>query len=147
MVTAVVVGSLVGIAVLIFVAVRAWEWWDYDRHAANIVITVGARPDCSDTHPIFVGVVNNSERILNSTAVSLAARRPGRSSDIAGFNYLEDDLIIRPGDGAGQCWRVSLSDDAKGENPRKLEWSVNYARYRFGDYVDRAKARERAKAP
>jgi hypothetical protein len=71
--------------------------------AISRALTVG-------THPVFLGIVNDSSKTILRYSFNFEAREPGRSTDVAYWDTYTDDKIIKPGEGWGTCWRVKSKD-------------------------------------
>lgn len=60
---------------------------------------------CSNPqYPLFVKFKNESKRTVLSISFSFEAYMRGRSTDIADYNFLSDDTILKPGDTYSSCW-------------------------------------------
>lgn len=134
---------VVGLVVVIGGAVYGWNWYSYGRHAARVTVHASADKSlCTDdAFPVFVGIVNRSQRPIRATSIRLEAQRPGRSTNLAESRTLDDDRIISSSTGWGSCWRAPLGPAAVDEQPRALVWSVAEASFDFGG------AREAAARP
>lgn len=111
-----------------------YTYYTHDRHINNIEVVVSADKDkCPDDEfPVFVLIFNHSEKTIEKVYFTVKARKKGRSSDLTGSHHLTDDRIREPkkNEAFGQCWRIPLQADAK-DNPRDLDWSINYIEYVF----------------
>ncbi len=125
---------LVGIAAVIGGGVWAYNYAFEDLPKSQIKILVSiSDARCPDTHPVSVGVVNESKRTLKSAAVKLKARLPGHSTNYAAYpSEAEFDRILKPGESWMNCWGFKPSEAApRGKNSKDLEWSVDYYSVRF----------------
>lgn len=123
---AIAIGGVLAIGALAAAGYWAWGYLTYDLPKSKVEIVTGVGDDrCTADHPVFVGVVNRSDRTVLKTSIRLQAFIPGRSTNFATWNRMSDDRIIKPGDGFGQCWRPVLESSVpEGTDPRALEWSV-----------------------
>jgi hypothetical protein len=65
-------------------------------------------------------------------SLSLAAHKPGRSSDISKYSSYTDDHTIEPNKGYGACWSAPEFTESV-LDPRELQWSVKYKTIYFRD--------------
>lgn len=124
--------ALISIILLGAVAYGGYWGWEYVRYelpkAKVQIVTNTTEKRCNDAYPIFVGIVNRSDRTVLRTRVRLQAFQPNRSTNLESWNDISDDRIIRPGDGWGRCVNPGMNSNApENVNLRELDWSV--ARY------------------
>ncbi|MGF9764608.1 hypothetical protein AAII07_56955 [Microvirga sp. 0TCS3.31] len=112
-----------------------YEWWTYDRHRALVEVSATTDARCDEPQfPIMVRIANNSTKAIENTRLELVAKRPGRSSDVTKpYSSMENDHIIPPGRKLWICAMDEFVDDAKSEDPRKLEWSAYLVSVTFAD--------------
>jgi hypothetical protein len=128
--------GIVALGLAVWGVLYAYQYLTYDRYAAKVEITVGVSRDpkhiCADSpnYPLFIGIINNSSKALDKVSFSLKATRKGHSTNLADYETYTDDKIRKPGEGWGNCWRAPLKANVK-DDPRDLEWSVDYARMTF----------------
>jgi hypothetical protein len=123
---AISIGTLIVLGCIIAASYWGWNYFTYDLPKSKIEIVTSVNDErCAGEHPVFVGIVNNSDRTVMNTRIRLQAFIPGRSTNVATWNWMSDDRIIKPGKGFGQCWRPVLdSDMPKNTDLKTLEWSV-----------------------
>lgn len=123
--------GLLSIASLVSAGVWFWGWYSHTRHIENIRAVIHLDKCENPLFPLFVGFVNKSEKTIQKVSFSLSAKRKGRSTDLARYHDYADDNIIKPNDGAGQCWAVPpLSAAAV---IKELEWSINRIDFTLSD--------------
>lgn len=123
----IVVGALIGLALLIGGGIWGFNWYTHDRHVEQVKLIISTdRKDCTDDkYPIHIIVGNASGKIVEKVSFTLSANRPGRSSDLAKYHSYNDDHVIEPKKGYGNCWAVpELTEPVA--NPRELQWSIKY---------------------
>lgn len=125
---------VLGLAVLgglIALVVYIYGYWTYDRHVANVKISVITTVCTDDKWPLLVSIENKSDKVLESTSFVLEARRKGRSSNIASYERYNDDGIRQPrSDALGQCWAAPLPTTIT-DKPRELEWVATSPYFTF----------------
>jgi hypothetical protein len=68
---------------------------------------------CSDPqYPLYVKFKNESDRTVLAINFSFEAYIRGRSTDIAEYNSLRDDTILKPGEAYSSCWSRPKLDAA-----------------------------------
>jgi hypothetical protein len=111
-----------------------YEWWAYDRHKANVHVAIFTDDkNCNADFPLAIVIHNGSARTIEKTDLYLKARRPNRSTDLTGSGSYLSDQIIKANEVWAQCWSANLKEEAKGEDPRKLDWSVSWVSVTFAD--------------
>lgn len=126
------VGAIAGLAILLIAGTYGWNWYTHDRHAENVQFIISTqKKDCEDDRwPIHIIIGNSSGKTIEKVSFSLAAFRPGRTSDISKYNSYDDDHEIEPGKGYGGCWLApELAEGSP--DPRELRWSVKYKTIHF----------------
>ena len=114
-------------------------WYTYERHAANVVVSVSATNDfCAteENYPIWVLIKNGSSRPLESTVFRFVAKIPGHSSNIVLEGYSFTDQIVQPGYRFQQCHAVPQMWDYRDRDARaarSFDWSLEDVRFKFGD--------------
>jgi hypothetical protein len=129
-----------GFALLALMAIyyfkdEAIHWYAYDRHAANVDISVSATNGQCETadHPLSISITNSSSRAIDRTTFSFVAKIPGHSTNIVN-GYSSTDTIIPPRHVLTQCHalpRFFNSYDKRAEF-RELEWSIEELQFTFG---------------
>ena len=135
--------SLIIFAGVIGGGIWGWQWWSHDRHAANVEIVVRHKnqwsklartqsstadtntdPLCSsDTHPVFVGIVNNSSKTIEYVWIKISAHLPRHSTNVLKYNaQATSDRIVAPGEGFGHCWVFEF--DTKYANNSETENAI-----------------------
>jgi hypothetical protein len=115
---------------------QAIRWYTYDRHAANVDISVSVTNGRCETadHPLSVSITNSSSRTIDRTTFRFVAKIPGHSSNIVN-GYSSTDTILQPGYVLTQCHALPQFDfnsyDKRGEF-RELEWSIEDLQFTFG---------------
>jgi hypothetical protein len=78
----------------------------------NKVSIVASRNDeqCTSSYPYFYGIVNGSEKTVNNVKFSVEIRRKGFSSALNSYTSIDEDKILKPGEGYGRCFRATKKD-------------------------------------
>jgi hypothetical protein len=116
---AILVGSVVVLAILVGGGWWTWNWWSYARHKDRIEVVAmnSATPGSSKREhdkdaalcvggefPIFVGYINNSSRTIEYISIDVTAHLPERSTNILTYDStVTSDHIVDPGSGAKSC--------------------------------------------
>ncbi|MDD3836970.1 MAG: hypothetical protein WCY15_05350 [Phenylobacterium sp.] len=121
--------GVVGVVVIVAVAAWAQSLRIGEPQLSELQLTI--RPYdmklCDAEFPLFIGIVNKSRRTVKRTYLALEARRPDRSTNLVSYSgqSLDNDAIIKPGEGWGNCWSVpELTGLDQTESARTLVWSV-----------------------
>lgn len=97
------------------------------RQKNKIEILIKPSEKCTKEYPIAVGIMNRSNRIINEVTIYPKAQREGYSTNLADYNSIKSDKIIKPGEGNVVCWIGKLGygyqDTYKTED---LVWGVDY---------------------
>jgi hypothetical protein len=66
---------------------------------------------CKDkTHPLFIGVINNSTKTIIKTTSYITVTNKGYSNKLNEYDGIISDRIIKPTEGWGSCWNVIPKD-------------------------------------
>lgn len=123
-----------------YVFVSAYQYMTHDRHVARLSVTVrnesaSAKKVCSTPmYPVFVGVVNNSSRVVTRVTVEVKAHPEGFSTN-AFENYAETptyEKILKPGEGWGDCWGFKLKEPYK-DKPEQVVYKSKVYSADFDD--------------
>ena len=99
--------GLVGIGFVGWGVNWLYEYVTYERPKSEVRLEVFRKDEvCDSQFPVLVGVQNGSSKTILKYSFTLAAKEPGRSTNLAHWESYEDDQIIKPGEGKGTCWRV-----------------------------------------
>lgn len=132
-----------GIVLGILALVMAGAWWAYgyfagDAAAEQIDVYVALdEPLCSTRtdSPVFIGVINNSDRTIVGMTFVLEARAgsdgPNLQSD---FTYTDNNRIV-PGAAMGDCWPANYksADTHQKVRARDLDWRILRRDLTFAD--------------
>jgi hypothetical protein len=126
---------VVGLVAVIAACMAAYTWYYETRHVANIEVNVNVAKDgvCkTDDFPIFVGVINRSERTIEKVTFRLSAKMKDRSTDLTEYHSNSDDRIIKPTQGFGNCWAApKLREQVP--DVRSLNWSIESKSFYFAE--------------
>lgn len=129
-------GGLIVLCGLVIGGFLLWEKLERDnraRESAAISIIVSYDLErCSSDFPLFVGVVNGSDRTLEAVSFGIEGHRTGFSRAVYDSGYLgySSDRIVSSGDGWGNCWSLprqayDVSEQTLSLNPPStLTWSA-----------------------
>lgn len=108
--------ALVGlfIAILTLMSAHGYYTVTVPTSQVKVVEFVVRHKACSDPQdPLYVKFKNESNRTVLAINFSFEAYIRGRSTDIAEYNFLSDDTILKPGDAYAACWALpKLKDEA-----------------------------------
>lgn len=136
-------GGLIAICGLAIGGFFLWGKLEGDRIAREIAaISITVTYDlgrCSPEYPLFVAILNGSNRTLEKVSFELEGHRSGYSEPLYGRSYssYSSDRIIASGDGWASCW--ALPEQAYGATaqvislnpPGTLVWTANNPLPRF----------------
>ena len=109
--------ALVGlfIAILALMSVHGYYTVTVPTSQVKVAEFVVRHKACSDPqYPLYVKFKNESDRTVLAINSSIEAYIRGRSTDIAEYNFLSDDTILKPGDAHSSCWsRPKLNKQPK----------------------------------
>lgn len=119
-------GGVLALGVVAAAGAWAWSYFTYQLPKSKVEVATGLGDErCNDYYPVFITVVNKSDRTILKTFVRLEAFLPGRSSNLADWGSISDDRVIKSGEGFGSCHRPALSSSAAQDTDLKtLEWRV-----------------------
>ncbi len=108
-----------------------YAYLSYGAPRSQIELNVSYEGVCKKPgFPIFVELVNNSQKAVRWYQARLYAHFPGRNDSLVGNNgYVSDDYIILPSKGRGNCWKVPSLIEAT--SPSALDWSVELVDVKF----------------
>jgi len=110
---------LIGIWVLILAWLKFNTWYSIDRHKANVeVVAFFDYKNCTKEYPLFIGVVNNSSKTIESISTNVKVTKRGYSSRLNYDTSYSSDKILLPAEGWGSCWKV-FSDNYDSNYDRK----------------------------
>ena len=113
----------------------SFYWWMHGRHVPLIMATAEVNSETcrAADQPVYVELRNGSSKTIERASVRLVAKRPGRSSEVTKYTSLDIDHIVSPGRKLTACAIADLIDDAKGEDPRLLEWTARVETVKFSE--------------
>ena len=136
-------GALIVLCGLAIGGFLLWQKLEIDNRArerAAISITVSYDLErCSSDFPLFIEIVNGSDRTLEAVSFGIEGRRTGYSEPLYDSGYLgySSDRIIASNDGWANCWTLprqayGASDQIIALNPPDtLTWSAKNPSPRF----------------
>lgn len=99
--------ALVGLFIAILALASVREYYTHTLPTSQVKVTefVVRHRACSDLqYPLYVEFKNESDRTVLAINFSFKAYIRGRSTDIAEYNSLRDDTILKPGEAYSSCW-------------------------------------------
>lgn len=101
----------------------------------NKVSIVASRNDeqCTSAYPYFYGIVNGSEKTVNNVKFSVEIRRKGFSSVLNSYTSIDEDKILKPGEGYGRCFRATKKDYDGDVKDKDVDIIVTYKDVTFQD--------------
>jgi hypothetical protein len=116
----------------------SWEsWYTHDRHVNNVLLKINPSDSgCPDkNYPIGVDIENHSGLTMGWVDFRIAARHPGRSTDLtvsgSGLVWYTDDHIIPPGSRIDLCFKIPYLNEKIDMPLTELEWSIAEKVIRF----------------
>jgi hypothetical protein len=107
----VVIGACIGLLVWLIDYTSNREYRK-KQEEENKVSIVASRNDeqCTSAYPFFYGIVNGGERTVNSVNFTVEIRKKGFSSALNSYTNIDEDKILKPGEGYGRCFRATKKD-------------------------------------
>jgi hypothetical protein len=89
---------LVALCACLAGAIYFYQWYSYDRHAAQVVMLISTEKKAydDDKFPLSVLVANKSSKALERITFSLEARQKGRSTDLAKYHSYSETTSWTP---------------------------------------------------
>lgn len=108
--------ALVGLFIAILTLTSVYGYYTVTVPTSQVRVTefMVRHKACSDPqYPLYVKFKNESNRTVLAINFSFKAYIRGRSTDIAEYNSLRDDTILKPGDAYSACWALpELKEEA-----------------------------------
>jgi hypothetical protein len=130
------------IVVIVCIGLVAWVL-DYTstieyrkkQEQENMVSIVASRNEeqCTSAYPYFYGIVNNSEKTVNNVKFTVEIRRKGFSSALNSYTSIDEDKILKPGEGYGRCFRATKKDYDGDVKDKDVDIIVTYKVVTFQD--------------
>lgn len=97
------------------------------RQKNKIEIVIKPSEKCDKQYPIAIAVMNKSNRTIEKITIYPKAQKEGYSTNLAGYNSIDNDKIIKPGEGNVVCYvgRLDYGNQEK-YKPEDLVWGVDY---------------------
>jgi hypothetical protein len=111
------------ISLLIFGYNEFDNWYSIERHKAKVEMVVRFDSQmCKDkSHPLFIGVINNSPKTIVKTTSYITVTNTGYSSKLNEYDGIISDKIVKPTEGWGSCWSVIPKDGKTIINGKNME--------------------------
>jgi hypothetical protein len=101
------IAALIAIGVLLYAWSEFDDWYSVDRHKSKVkVVAFFDDKNCSKQYPLFIGIVNNSSKIIQSVSVSVKVTNKGFSKRLNYDSSYPSDKILAPSESWGYCWTV-----------------------------------------
>ncbi len=110
-----VVAALVGVALVLIAIGQVSEYYSVTIPTRLVTVhefEVRSKVCTDPAYPVLIAFKNGSARTVLAVHFTFEAYYPGRSTDLAEFNYLNDDFIRKPGEAKGACWTFPALQDA-----------------------------------
>lgn len=126
-----VVGVIILLIIVLFLLFLGYLWFeDKQRQAEEDKVEMTVRYDldeCPEDFPLFVKILNNSDRTINSVDFDIRITRKGYSKNLAEWGDYGSDKIIEPGSGWESCWKYKLQAEyERYNNPDNLNFTIGY---------------------
>lgn len=100
----------------------------------KISITADSREvDCQAGYPYFYGIVNKSDKTVSSVTFSVELRRKGFSNSLNSYTSIDEDKILKPGEGYGRCFRATSKDYTGEVKEKEVDIVITYKNVTFID--------------
>jgi hypothetical protein len=114
---------VVGLIAIIFTLIglsAANDWYSKGRHKNKVIVSAVFNAEkCGKEFPVYVGVFNNSSKIITNLYIDLKVTKDGYSSAInKTSDSIRSDFIIKPDTRYQSCWAVYSNDRP---NPKLLD--------------------------
>lgn len=104
---AIAIATLITIGLLLYAFSEMYDWYSEGRHKSKVqVVAFFDDKNCTKSHPLFIGVVNNSSKTIEYTSTRIKVTKKGFSSQLNYDTSFSYDKIIPPTEGWGMCWSV-----------------------------------------
>ena len=126
-----IIGGFFALTFILIGMISVYGFWSYRSSSSQIELTISYEGVCKKPgFPIFVGLVNNSQKAVRWYQARLFAHNAGRSTNLTkNKSNISDDYIIPPTEGRGNCWKVPPLIEAV--NPSTLDWTVKLVDVKF----------------
>ena len=120
--------AVLGISIISFLDYQSSR--DYKKRKeqedkVEIVANYG-KSDCEAGYPYFYGVVNNSDKEIKNVRFSVEIRKKGFSSALNSYTSIDEDKILKPGEGYGRCFRATKKDYSGELKEKDVDIVVTY---------------------
>ena len=128
--------GVISLIALIYIASKVSDlidWYSEGRHKAKVsVIAKFDKKLCAKKeHPLFIGVINNSTKTIIKTTVYVKVTKIGYSSQLNNSASFNEDKIIEPNDGWGNCWSVIAQDYRTNLNGDDMDVAIDFFNVTF----------------
>ena len=91
------------------------------------IVVQHAVSGCSNEYPYFYYITNGSDRVVTNVQFSVEVRKKGFSTVLNWSNELNEDKILKPGEGYGRCFEVAMKSDYR-ELDEERDIDINVGR-------------------
>jgi hypothetical protein len=103
------------------------------REDKVLIMTHDVGIECKPSHPYAYAVINNSDWEVKKVDFSVEIRRRGFSSPLNSYTSIDEDKILKPGEGYARCFRAQ-SKDYRGQLTEKdVEIIITYKSVTFAE--------------
>jgi hypothetical protein len=131
--------ALVGLfaAILALMAVHGYYAVTVPTKQVTVAKFALNHKDCSDpSFPLLVSFHNQSNKTVLSINFEFNAYFRGRSTDIAEWNTLKDDKILKPGETSVACWSLpKLTDEALAQLAKSYSGKDADRRLQYANWI------------
>jgi hypothetical protein len=115
------------IVLVIVISVILFNYQTETRQKNKIEIIIKPSEKCDKQYPIAIGVINKSSRTIEKITIYPKAQKEGYSTNLAGYNSIDNDKIIKPNEGNVVCYtgRLDYGNQEK-YKPEDLVWGVDH---------------------
>ncbi len=122
------------IILVVLGGVMAGGWWIYDYFTyrrplaqVEVYVTLGDRLcETRSDSPLFIGVINNSDRTVTGMKFALDAHQPAGGGNLQSDFTYTDNNRIPPGNALGDCWPANYeaAETERTVRAHDLKWRI-----------------------
>jgi len=124
---------IIGLVIVVVGGGGFGYYWTQMLPPSQVEVRVQTKPNpCTDVYaPLFIAVVNHSERTVTKVSYRLIGKRPGDSTNLAdGDRIRQFDGVTAPGGGLGYCQAAPLLTE-RFLSWQSLEWTAEIVSVSF----------------
>lgn len=102
-----------------------------DKVSVTVLYNVAT---CNYYSPLFITIINNSNKTITKVSWDVNTYVPGYSTDISGWpNNYSSDKILKPGESWSSCYTLPSNLNNKNHDPGSLKYGISNKYVQFQD--------------